>query len=279
MIWILRTWMRPVEQIFQTTIRRCQSDGKSLWFAGILIMALPLLFACGGSSNGGGGDTTISTGDIAGIWHSEETVSGNCSDEQYPRTDYETYQVSQSGNTLTITIQSSSNQAIGSINGNRVTWEGVFPDGDGTLSIQFSGTLVSENRISGSGTWEWSNGSYSCSGTTQISASKEVQEAQFDASGFWQGSWNSNSYGLNGDFSVAITQQGATLTGTISVPGIGIENEPLKGTASGGSIVFGDINDRIVFSGDLGDANTALGTYEYPGIVDNGIWNATRSDL
>ncbi|MFZ5571797.1 MAG: hypothetical protein ACOZF0_15460 [Thermodesulfobacteriota bacterium] len=243
----------------------------------VLLFGVPAFFACSSDDAEVTGWTTDQQGGITGIWDSEETVSGNCAGEQYPFTIYDTYQVEQSGSSLTVRIQSKSAEVSGTINGNWITWKGSFPADGGTLSIDFSGTLVSENRISGTATWEWAGNGTSCNGTTQITASREEQAGQWDASGWWQGSWASGLFGIKGGFTAAITQQGATLTGTINVPDIGIENEPLKGTASGSSIVFGDVNDRIIFSGELSGTTTAAGTYRYPGILDSGTWNAVRT--
>ncbi len=246
------------------------------WHRGIfLVCLLSLIMGC---SNTDGGDEipvpSSTPKDVAGTWQTVETVTGDCSGEQYPFTVYDTYLVTQSGSNLTITIQSRSVQVTGTISGNHISWQGSFPDDGGTLSVVFSGALNSVSQISGTGTWEWSDGSYTCHGTTQILATNPENKA----AGYWQGSWESSRFGLSGTFSANIQQQGSTLTGTISVSEVVINDEPLKGTSTGNKIVFGDINDRIVFSGNITDLNKAGGTYQFNSILDSGTWTATRAN-
>ncbi|MFH0726609.1 MAG: hypothetical protein V2B19_09725 [Pseudomonadota bacterium] len=95
--------------------------------------------------------------------------------------------------------------------------------------------------------------------------------------GEWEGTWESAEYGLNGTFTADITQENSVLSGKIEVPDIGLYDADLKGTATGNSIVFGDIGDRIIFTGTMSASSSASGTYAYAAMSDEGDWQATKT--
>jgi hypothetical protein len=66
------------------------------------------------------------------------------------------------------------------------------------------------------------------------------------------------------------------LSGTINVPEIGMNGASLKGSVDGNTITFGDIDDKITFTGIVGGESAASGTYIYPSLTDNGAWQGSK---
>lgn len=243
---------------------------------GLLMMLLmvTIIISCG--SSGGDGKPTAPSTDLSGTWTAEETINGNCNGDTYPITQTEVLVVTQSGNQLTLSIPSRNGQISGSISGNTIKWSGTFDEDGGKLRINFTGTLKGDSKITGSGDWTWSDGSYTCQGTSSAVITKNIDQTD-SVTGLWEGTWHSEEYGLDGTFSADILQNGSVLSGKIDVPDIGLINTDLKGTATGNTIVFGDINDEIVFTGTLASFSAASGTYDYAALNDNGSWQATKT--
>lgn len=249
-----------------------------LWIT-FLLICFGLLTGCGG---GGGGDT-LSDSDIqaqvnlTGIWHTEEAVSGNCKSETYPYTTIHIYTASQDGNSVTMQDDLEDTVITGTVSGYTLTFSNTVTDGYGNTTINFNGTC-SENGegFSGSAQWTYSEPGYSCSGTSQITGTK-TSEIQADATGDWTGTYSSQVYSLTDTFSASIVDNAGELTGTISVPYIGMTDAELTGTVVGRVITFGDINGLITFSGVLTHGGTATGSYVYDTLDDEGNWSADRS--
>ena len=72
-----------------------------------------------------------------------------------------------------------------------------------------------------------------------------------NVAGTWVGTWTSSAHSLSGTFSADIVQWGALLNGSISVPQIGMSGAALVGSVQGSTFVFGDIANRITFTGTL----------------------------
>ncbi len=240
-----------------------------------LMMILFALFfvACG--SSGGGADSDPASYDLSGTWTAQETVTGNCSGEAYPISQTEVFVVTQSGDAISVTTPSNNGHMSGRVSGNKITWDGVMEDGNGDLTMSFSGNVSGNgDQITGSARWTWSDGSYTCSGKTEVLAAKSASPSD-NVTGQWDGNWESGENGMSGTFTADIVQQGTVLSGKISVPYIGMEDAELKGTATGDTIVFGDINDEIVFTGTTTSATAASGTFEYTMGVE-GNWQAEK---
>ena len=89
------------------------------------------------------------------------------------------------------------------------------------------------------------------------------------------GTYVSSVYSATGPFEVSLSKSGTALTGTLSVPAIEMTDSPLTGVAQGTSIVFGDIAQRISFTGTVqGNSGglTGAGTYTLPEDSDHGTW-------
>ena len=232
----------------------------------IFIFTIICLVSCGGSDDNNGQNV-----DISGVWSStEKSVEGTCSNFQ-PETEYSSYIVTQNDNTLTI-----NSEITGTINGNSVSWTAVEDNGHRTITTTFTGT-VTETTITGTANWVWSDGNSSCTGKTEITATK-AESGDYDVTGEWDGNWESTSQEYSGSFTAPITQTNETLSGKISVPAIGMSEATLTGTYSNGSMVFGDIDNTITFRGSLSDSDNASGTFtcDYDGMTVTGAWSGIR---
>jgi len=97
-----------------------------------------------------------------------------------------------------------------------------------------------------------------------------------NVTGTWVGTWGSSAHSLSGTFSADIVQWGTLLNGSISVPQIGMSGAALVGSVQGSTFVFGDIDNRITFTGTLSDGSTASGSYAYPALSDSGTWQGGK---
>ncbi|WP_455210292.1 fibronectin type III domain-containing protein [Kaarinaea lacus] len=130
-------------------------------------LILAILTAC----SGGGGDGTspglnAPVADISGTWNITEDGSSNCPGEQAYHNEFSII-VAQTGNSLTVSTPAGTFN--GTIDGDRVAWTGSYPEDGGTTTITAMQLTVSSdgNSLSGTSSWNWSDGIDSCSGTTQ----------------------------------------------------------------------------------------------------------------
>ncbi len=236
-----------------------------------LIGLVFILFGCEKDNNG---DST--TPDVSGFWIVTETITGNCEDEVYPQQETVIFEIEQADSNLTFITYPEGDVLEGTIVGITITMEGEFSSDGGNNHISFTGVIGNNgNSISGTGEWEWYSGFYSCSGTAVITGEK-ASNANINFSGEWNGSWASEEYGLDGTFSVDVTQTGHMLSGTIDVPEIDMYNAELEGEVHGHIVYFGDIDGIIKFAGTVED-DVASGNYIYPYFGDEGTWIATRA--
>jgi hypothetical protein len=99
-----------------------------------------------------------------------EVVDGSaCGEGTY--TDNKTYVITQSG--CDITLTNSGLTFHGSIDGSNLSWSGSYSEGTGTTTITGMAVTLSSDLGTATGTahWTWT-GSSTCSGTTQITATK-----------------------------------------------------------------------------------------------------------
>lgn len=246
----------------------------------IILSSLVLLFLpyCSNDDSSTGPDNPPD--DITGKWIAEEIITGNCDGDSYPITRFEIFEIIQSENSLTVKILDSDQISTGHLSGTNLSWTMDEIDDDGTLHIEFSGSLAEDgNIIHGTAQWTWNNlsGTSTCNGTTEVTATK-IMAASVIVTGTWDGTWQSNEHQLSGGFSVNLFQDSSILSGSIDIPYIGLNNAVLKGAVSGNKITFGDIDDIITFNGLIGsDSISASGSYKYPGYNDQGSWQASKS--
>jgi len=104
---------------------------------------------------------------VAGAWNTTEVVDAtNCGEGIY--TEYETLIVTQDG--CNFTAIDSSGTYSGTVQGNQISWTGSYYDyGWVTYTVTLT---ISGNSLSGSSSWTWTDGYYSCSGTSQITGTR-----------------------------------------------------------------------------------------------------------
>jgi uncharacterized delta-60 repeat protein len=99
-----------------------------------------------------------------------------------------------------------------------------------------------------------------------------------DMDGAWDGTWVSRvTSGLDGSFEARVVQSGTSLSGSIDIPFIGLQDATLTGTVSGSQITFGDIDHTITFVGSV-NGDRSSGTFSLPSYDEQGTWTADRSD-
>lgn len=242
-----------------------------------LLLSTGILTGCGGSSSDGNTAAAPALVNLSGTWHTDEVVSGNCGGTEYPYTEIHVYTGIQQGDTVTMHDETEGIEFTGTVSGYTLSAHTTVPDGSGTLTIDFTCTCAEDaNSFSGSGQWTYQETGYSCSGTTQVTGTR-LAEAQVDATGSWSGNFSSTEYsGVSGTFSAEIADTDGQLTGTISVPYISMDSAELVGTVDGSVIIFGDIDNRITFTGAVTAAGAASGSYVYDFLSDEGSWTANR---
>lgn len=118
-----------------------------------------------------GSDAQASSGSTLadGIWYVTETSGSNSCGEPVGVKDYYSAQLSTSGSTVTIVLDVGT--FYGTLSGNTLSWTGSYPEDGGTTTINLEVTIASDGKsVSGSSSWRWSDGYYSCSGFSSISA-------------------------------------------------------------------------------------------------------------
>lgn len=141
---------------------------------GILCASILVLAACGDGDSGPQLQPPVA--DISGKWSitekSDETKCGG----GIVTTKY-TVTVTQSDNILIVTTPAG--KFNGTISGNTISWTGSFPEDGGTTTIDSMTLTVSSTgkSISGTSSWTWTNGNgtFTCSGTSQISGTKTAK--------------------------------------------------------------------------------------------------------
>lgn len=116
---------------------------------------------------------------------------------------------------------------------------------------------------------------YTCSGTAQVSGTKVAQVIN-NVEGDWTGEWVTDDGYSDGTFSVSIIQSDDSLSGSISVPVLGLVNAELSGTFTGNSILFGDVENAGLFYGVAESETSLIGCFTLSYFDEEGTWNATK---
>ena len=112
------------------------------------------------------------TGLLEGEWHVVEENDGTECDEGIS---IETYDVTVSIDGCNVTYQDSCGEYTGTINGGVLDLTGECYEDGGVSVIQGGGYIISEGMVEGSTTWIWSDGYFSCSGTSTFTANVAPQ--------------------------------------------------------------------------------------------------------
>ena len=146
----------------------------------ILCLGMSLL----GCSGGGKSPATVSTtpppppppppppaADVAGTWFSRTANNAvNCGIGEY--IDAQAIVITQDDSAITL-LMSTGNEFSGTVNGDIVEWTGSFEERGGTTTFTSLSISVSGTSASGNATWTWTDGTDSCNGTMEITASRD----------------------------------------------------------------------------------------------------------
>lgn len=137
----------------------------------VLMFVLP---GCGGGDSGDDGGADASAGglnapiaDLTGSWRITESGVSDCSNRASYTNGPTEITITQIGNALTVAAPAGT--FAGTIDGDKAGWTGSYPSGGGTTTIDSMSLTVARDgdAFSGSARWTWTDGSSSCSGTSQ----------------------------------------------------------------------------------------------------------------
>ena len=141
-------------------------------FVGLLFSMSLTLSGCGGGGGSSSNTSGVSAKDVSGKWSVHEVVNESACGLGNETNDYNVTVV-QSGAQITLT-DSNGNTYTGSVNGSTISWKGSFSRDGGTVTItSMTLTLSSDgDSLNGTANWTWTGSGKTCSGTTQITATK-----------------------------------------------------------------------------------------------------------
>jgi len=162
--------------IFHRFLKTCwRSNCLQLIF--IVVVTGFIGIGCDSSEDGGGTANQIPAEAtwVAGTWETTQEVTNRCFDPPEQRTDFETYEIAQDGNDITVTNQG--NTYYGTVDGDQVSWSGSFQENGGTITINSLNLTLTGmgNTFNGTASWTWTDGDTTCSGTTQIAGDRTVR--------------------------------------------------------------------------------------------------------
>ncbi len=144
----------------------------------LLCLGIPVL----GCSSGGKSPAPVSTlpppppppvqaADVAGTWFSRTVNNAvNCGNGEF--IDAQTIVITQDDSVITL-LMSTGNSFSGTVDGDIIEWTGSFEERGGTTTFTSLSVTASGNSASGNATWTWTDGTDSCNGTMEITASRD----------------------------------------------------------------------------------------------------------
>ena len=133
-----------------------------------------------GCSSGGKSPAPVSTppppppvqaADVAGTWFSRTANNAvNCGIGEF--IDAQAIVITQDDSAITL-LTSTGNSFSGTVNGDIIEWTGSFEERGGTTTFTSLSLTASGNSASGNATWTWTDGTDSCNGTMEITASRD----------------------------------------------------------------------------------------------------------
>ena len=109
--------------------------------------------------------------DVAGTWFSRTVNNAvNCDVGEF--IDAQALVITQDDSAITL-LTSTGNTFSGTVNGDIVEWTGSFEERGGTTTFTSLSVTVSGSSASGNADWTWTDGTDSCNGTMEITASRD----------------------------------------------------------------------------------------------------------
>ena len=159
-----------LRQIQRASMVRSYGSWAVYFLAAVCMM---LASSCGGGGGGGGSSQPVQPAGVAGTWRIHEEINRAACGKP-PTTDDYSVNVIQNGASITVT-NSANNIFYGTVDGNKVSWNGTLYNGDGYVTITSMDLTASGDSLTGSVKWDFSNtngGTTVCSGTTAITGTR-----------------------------------------------------------------------------------------------------------
>jgi hypothetical protein len=197
----------------------------------VSVIALGLMTIVGTGGGDGGGDSPIQTCvDVSGTWNTTELEDATgCGEGTY--TNYNEFTITQSGCNISVDAGVYGTHS-GTVNGSQITYTGSYPEEGGTTTINVNLT-ISGNSLNGSATWTWSDGTYSCSGSTQITGTRSADDSD----------------GKDPTADITSPTGGSSYTEGDTITFSGIGSDPEDGTLIGSSLVWTSSIDGQIGTG------------------------------
>lgn len=142
---------------------RLEADGLSYWGEFYVVSEQPVKF---GLANAGFNDPGDSG--LQGKWRVTDEIDAEACGEG---SDIVIYELSVQHQGQDLKVISSVGEFDLALNGNSLQWSGSYAEDGGTTTTTIDATVAETfDELSGSSEWTWSNGSFSCSGTSTFSA-------------------------------------------------------------------------------------------------------------
>ncbi len=108
---------------------------------------------------------------VAGTWFSRTANNAvNCDQGEF--VDAQAIVITQDDTAITL-LTSTGNTFSGTVNGDIIEWNGEFEERGGMTTYTSSSIVVSGVSASGNASWTWTDGTDSCNGTMEITASQD----------------------------------------------------------------------------------------------------------
>lgn len=112
----------------------------------------------------------VSTAEVSGIWYTRAVNNAvNCGVGEF--VDAQTIMISQNDTDLTL-LTSTDVTLTGTVSGDIIEWSGDLPERGGMTTHTSASMVASAGTASGNTTWTWTDGTDSCNGTMEITASQ-----------------------------------------------------------------------------------------------------------
>jgi len=113
----------------------------------------------------------VAAADVGGTWFTRIANNAvNCGLGEF--IDAQALVITQDENDITL-LTSAGDTFSGSVNGDIVEWSGEFDERGGTTTFTSLSIIVSGSSASGNAAWTWTDGTDSCNGTMEITASQD----------------------------------------------------------------------------------------------------------
>ena len=120
-----------------------------------------------GCGDGGATLACSTCENVAGTWNAAETVHSDACGTGTLHTTRQ-YVITQTG--CEVTLAAGGSTFTGAVCDSGMSWTGHYPLGSGTTTINSASVTLAGTSLTGTLNWSWTNGTKSCTGTTDLTA-------------------------------------------------------------------------------------------------------------